>query len=59
MNILFAITTGILFGLGSFPAFATRLGQSRNGLIDAVHRAINLFMLAAGAFGTVPLHRPA
>jgi multicomponent Na+:H+ antiporter subunit C len=54
MNILFAITTGILFGLGVFQLLRRDLVKAAMGF-STLFTAVNLFMLASGAFdGQVP-----
>jgi multicomponent Na+:H+ antiporter subunit C len=54
MNLLFAIATGILFGLGVFQLLRRDLVKAAMGL-STLFTAVNLFMLASGAFdGTVP-----
>ncbi len=54
MNLLFAIATGILFGLGVFQLLRRDLVKAAMGL-STLFTAVNLFMLAAGAFdGKVP-----
>jgi multicomponent Na+:H+ antiporter subunit C len=54
MNIIFAIATGILFALGVFQILRRDLVKAGMGLFT-LFTAVNLFMLAAGAFdGVVP-----
>lgn len=54
MNVLFAVATGILFGLGVFQLLRRDLVKTAMGFYT-LFTAINLFMLAAGAFdGQVP-----
>jgi multicomponent Na+:H+ antiporter subunit C len=56
MNDLFAITTGILFGLGAFQLLRRDLIKTAMGFY-VLFTAINLFMLAVGAFdGEVPAY---
>lgn len=56
MNDLFAITTGILFGLGVFQLLRRDLIKTAMGFY-ILFTAINLFILAVGAFdGTVPAY---
>ncbi|MGF1506855.1 MAG: cation:proton antiporter [Chloroflexi bacterium] len=49
MNLLFAITTGIMFGLGVFQLLRRDLIKSAMGFF-ILFTAINLFFLAVGAF---------
>lgn len=49
MNALFAIATGIMFGLGTFQLLRRDLIKSAMGFY-ILFTAINLFFLAAGAF---------
>ncbi|MFN8447384.1 MAG: sodium:proton antiporter [Anaerolineae bacterium] len=54
MNIFFAVATGVLFGLGVFQLLRRDLVKAGMGLYT-LFTAVNLFMLAAGAFdGQVP-----
>lgn len=54
MSILFAITTGVMFGLGVFQLLRRDLVKAGMGLYT-LFTAVNLFMLAAGVFdGEVP-----
>lgn len=54
MNILFAVATGVLFGLGVFQLLRRDLVKAAMGF-STLFTAVNLFMLAAGAFdGAVP-----
>lgn len=54
MNVLFAITTGILFGLGAFQLLRRDLIKAAMGFY-ILFTAINLLFLAVGAFdGVVP-----
>jgi multicomponent Na+:H+ antiporter subunit C len=56
MNVLFAITTGILFGMGIFQLLRRDLIKSAMGFY-ILFTAINLLFLAVGAFnGTVPAY---
>lgn len=56
MNVLFAITTGILFGMGVFQLLRRDLIKSAMGFY-ILFTAINLLFLAIGAFnGTVPAY---
>jgi multicomponent Na+:H+ antiporter subunit C len=56
MNILFAITTGLMFGLGVFQMLRRDLVKAAMGFY-IVFTAINLFMLSAGVFdGQVPAY---
>lgn len=56
MNVLFAITTGILFGLGVFQLLRRDLIKAAMGFY-ILFTAINLLFLAVGAFnGTVPAY---
>lgn len=56
MNILFAITTGVLFGLGVFQLLRRDLIKSSMGFY-ILFTAINLLFLAVGAFnGNVPAY---
>jgi multicomponent Na+:H+ antiporter subunit C len=49
MNILFAIATGVMFGLGVFQILRRDLVKAGMGLYT-LFTAVNLFMLAAGVF---------
>jgi multicomponent Na+:H+ antiporter subunit C len=49
LNVLFAITTGILFGIGVFQVLRRDLIKSAMGFY-ILFTAINLFILASGAF---------
>lgn len=54
MNVFFAVATGVLFGLGVFQLLRRDLVKAGMGLYT-LFTAVNLFMLAAGAFdGQVP-----
>jgi multicomponent Na+:H+ antiporter subunit C len=54
MNVLFAIATGIMFGVGVFQLLRRDLIKSAMGFY-ILFTAINLLYLAVGAFnGTVP-----
>lgn len=56
MNILFAISTGIMFGLGIFQLLRRDLIKSAFGFY-ILFTAINLFFLAVGAFdGSAPAY---
>ena len=56
MNFLFAIATGIMFGLGIFQLLRRDLVKAAMGFY-ILFTAINLFFLAVGAFdGTVPAY---
>jgi multicomponent Na+:H+ antiporter subunit C len=56
MNILFAVTTGILFGLGVFQLLRRDLIKAAMGFY-ILFTAINLLFLAVGAFdGNVPAY---
>ncbi|GAB4481463.1 MAG: NADH-quinone oxidoreductase subunit K [Anaerolineae bacterium] len=56
MSILFAITTGVLFGLGIFLMLRRDLLKAAMGFY-IVFTAINLFFLAVGAFqGEAPAY---
>ncbi len=56
MNVLFALATGILFGLGVFQLLRRDLIKVAMGFY-ILFTAINLFLLAAGAFdGTTPAY---
>ncbi len=56
MNDLFAITTGILFGLGVFQLLRRDLIKTAIGFY-ILFTAINLFLLAVGVFnGEVPAY---
>jgi len=56
MNVIFAISTGILFGLGVFQLLRRDLVKSAMGFY-ILFTAINLLFLAVGAFnGTVPAY---
>jgi len=56
MNVLFAIATGIMFGLGVFQLLRRDLIKSAMGFY-ILFTAINLFLLAVGAFdGVVPAY---
>lgn len=56
MNIIFAITTGILFGMGVFQILRRDMVKAAMGFYT-LFTAVNLFMLAAGAYdGTVPAY---
>lgn len=54
MSVLFAIATGVMFGLGIFQVLRRDLVKAAMGFYT-LFTAVNLFMLAAGAFdGEVP-----
>ncbi len=54
MTILFALATGIMFGMGVFQILRRDLVKAAMGYY-VLFTAVNLFMLAAGAFdGEVP-----
>ncbi len=56
MNILFAIATGIMFGLGVFQLLRRDMVKAAMGFY-ILFTAINLFFFAVGAFnGTVPAY---
>lgn len=56
MNILFAIATGLMFGMGIFQVLRRDLIKSAMGFY-ILFSAINLLFLAVGAFnGTVPAY---
>lgn len=56
MSILFALTTGIMFGLGVFQMLRRDLVKAAMGFY-IVFTAVNLFMLSAGVFdGQVPAY---
>ena len=56
MNLLLALTTGIMFGRGVFQLLRRDLVKAAMGFY-IVFTAINLFMLSAGAFdGVVPAY---
>lgn len=56
MNILFALTTGIMFGLGAFQMLRRDLVKAAMGFY-IIFTAVNLFMLSAGVFdGEVPAY---
>jgi multicomponent Na+:H+ antiporter subunit C len=56
MNVLFAITTGILFGLGVFQLLRRDLIKSAMGFY-ILFTAVNLLFLAVGAYdGVVPAY---
>lgn len=56
MNVLFALTTGIMFGLGVFQMLRRDLVKAAMGFY-IVFTAVNLFMLSAGVFdGEVPAY---
>ncbi len=56
MSVLFAFTTGILFGLGVFQLLRRDLIKVAMGFY-LLFTAINLFLLAVGTFdGTVPAY---
>jgi multicomponent Na+:H+ antiporter subunit C len=56
MSILFAVATGIMFGLGVFQLLRRDLVKAAMGFYT-LFTAVNLFMLAAGAFdGEVPAY---
>lgn len=56
MNVVFAIATGILFGLGVFQVLRRDLIKMAMGFY-ILFTAINLFFLAVGAFdGNVPAY---
>lgn len=56
MSVLLAISTGIMFGLGVFQVLRRDLIKSAMGFY-ILFTAINLFLLAAGAFdGEVPAY---
>lgn len=58
MNVLFAITTGILFGMGVFQLLRRDLIKAAMGFY-ILFTAINLLYLAVGAFnGTVAAYTP-
>ena len=54
MSILFALATGVMFGMGIFQLLRRDLVKAAMGFYT-LFTAVNLFMLAAGAFdGEVP-----
>lgn len=54
MSVIFAITTGVLFGLGVFQVLRRDLVKAAMGFYT-LFTAVNLFFLSAGAFdGEVP-----
>lgn len=54
MNLLFAVATGVLFGLGIFQVLRRDLVKAAMGFYT-LFTAVNLFFLAAGVFdGEVP-----
>lgn len=56
MSVVFAIATGVLFGLGVFQVLRRDLVKAAMGFYT-LFTAVNLFMLAAGAFdGDVPAY---
>jgi len=56
MSILFAVATGIMFGLGVYQLLRRDLIKAAFGFY-ILFTAINLFLLAAGAFeGTAPAY---
>lgn len=56
MNILFALATGIMFGMGVFQLLRRDLVKAAMGFY-ILFTAINLFLLAAGVFdGEVPAY---
>lgn len=56
MSILFAVTTGLMFGLGVFQMLRRDLVKAAMGFYN-VFTAVNLFMLSAGVFdGQVPAY---
>ncbi len=56
MNVLFAIATGVMFGMGIFQLLRRDLIKSAMGFY-ILFTAINLLFLAVGAFnGTVPAY---
>jgi len=56
MTILFAVTTGLMFGLGVFQMLRRDLVKAAMGFY-IVFTAVNLFMLSAGVFdGEVPAY---
>jgi multicomponent Na+:H+ antiporter subunit C len=56
MSLLFAIATGIRFGMGVFQVLRRGLVKAAMGFYT-LFTAVNLFMLAAGAFdGEVPAY---
>jgi multicomponent Na+:H+ antiporter subunit C len=56
MDILLAIATGIMFGMGIFQVLRSDLVKAAMGFY-ILFTAINLFLLAAGAFdGEVPAY---
>ncbi len=56
MSVLFALATGIMFGMGVYQLLRRDLIKAAFGFY-ILFTAINLFMLAAGAFeGTVPAY---
>ncbi len=56
MSILFAVTTGLMFGFGVFQMLRRDLVKAAMGFY-VVFTAVNLFMLSAGAFdGQVPAY---
>ncbi|MFO7320714.1 MAG: sodium:proton antiporter [Chloroflexota bacterium] len=56
MSVLFAIATGVMFGLGIFQLLRRDLVKAAMGFYT-LFTAVNLFMLAAGAFdGEVPAY---
>jgi multicomponent Na+:H+ antiporter subunit C len=56
MNILFALATGVMFGMGVFQVLRRDLVKAAMGFY-ILFTAVNLFMLAAGVFdGEVPAY---
>ncbi len=56
MNVLFAVTTGVLFGLGVFQLLRRDLIKAAMGFY-ILFTAVNLLFLAVGAFnGNVPAY---
>ena len=56
MNVLFAIATGVMFGMGIFLILRRDLVKAAMG-IYVLFAAVNLFFLAVGAFnGQVPAY---
>ncbi len=54
MNIIFAVATGVMFGIGVFQILRRDMIKSAMGFY-IVFTAVNFFFLAAGAFnGVVP-----
>jgi len=56
MSILFALATGLLFGMGVFQVLRRDLVKAAMGFYT-IFTAVNLFMLSAGVFdGEVPAY---